>query len=106
MAEIVRCIKSNIRIVLPEFDPQKKSNKLGAEDNPFSGSFGPYRYQFEGEEDLLHLIVTRQDEDKLTVEEAQVVAGFLMPMVPAGLVWLRPGEYSQHFWVGHDELLK
>ncbi len=106
MAEIVRCINSNIRIVLPEFDPQKKSNKLGAEDNPFFGTYGPYRYQFEGEEDLLHLVVTRQDEDKLTVEEAQVVAGFLVPKVPAGLIWLRPGEYSQHFWVGHDELLK
>lgn len=106
MAEIVRCIQTNTRVVLPEFDPAFPGHALGAEDNAFCGTYGPYRYQFEGEEDLLHLVVTRLDEEKLTVEEAQVVAGFLMPKVPAGLIWLRPGEYSQHFWVGHDELLR
>jgi len=106
MAEIVRAIETGVRIALPPFDPQAQSRAVGAEDNPFSGTFGPYRYQFEGEEDLLHLIVTRLDGQTLTVEEAQVVAGFLMPNVPAGLIWLRPGEYSQHFWVGHDELLR
>jgi hypothetical protein len=25
--------------------------------------------------------------------------------VPSALVWLKPGEFSQHFYVGHDELL-
>jgi hypothetical protein len=82
------------------------SSVVGAEENAFCGNVGPYRYQFEGEEDLLHLIVTRQDKDRLTVEEAQEVAGFLMPGIPAGLVWLKPGEFSQHFWVGHDELCR
>jgi len=106
MDEIVRCIEGNVRIVLPDFDPTVPSRALGAEDNPYCGSYGPYRYQFEGEEDLLHLIVTRHDGQRLKVEEAQGVARFLMPHVPAGLIWLRPGEYSQHFWVGHDELMR
>jgi hypothetical protein len=106
MEAIIRHIQTNQRIELPPFDPKSENRTLGAEDNPFWGTYGPYRYQFEGEEDLLHLIVTRSDQEKLTVEEAQTVAAFLMPKVPAGLIWLRPGEYSQHFWVGHDELLR
>lgn len=106
MAEIVRCIEGGIRISLPAFDPATPSQAIGAEDNPFCGTYGEYRYQFEGEEDLLHLIVTRLDGQTLSVEEAQTVARFLMPHVPPGLIWLRPGERSQHFWVGHDELLR
>jgi hypothetical protein len=59
----------------------------------------------EGEEDLLHLIVVRQDGKELTPAEGQAVAGFVWPGVPSALIWLKPGVLSQHFYVGHDELV-
>lgn len=65
-----------------------------------------YRYQFEGEEDLLHLIVTRIDSGKITPAEGQQVVSFLLPNLPTALLWLKPGEYTQHFYCGHDELLR
>lgn len=77
----------------------------GGEGGPFSGTVGPYRYQFEGEEDLLHLIVTRIDGCPLSAEEGQNVVAFLLPGMPPGLVWIRPGEFSQHFFCGHDDLV-
>ena len=38
--------------------------------------------------------------------EAQQVAGFLLEGVPPALIWLKPGEFTQHFYVGHDELIE
>jgi hypothetical protein len=100
-------------IKLPPFDPaiDRPSDRfallsVGLEDNIFGGTVGPFRYQFEGEEDLLHLIVTRLDSEALSPSEGQAVASFLMPGVSPALIWLRPGEFSQHFYVGHDELVK
>lgn len=71
----------------------------------FEGTVGPYRYQFEGEEDLLHLIVERIDKSAIRVVEGQDVAEFLMPKVDSALVWLKPGRHSQHFYVAHDDLV-
>jgi hypothetical protein len=79
---------------------------VGIEDNAFGGNVADYRYQFEGEEDLLHLIVTGREGQLLTPQEGQRVASFLLPDVSPALIWLRPGEYSQHFYVGHDELTR
>ena len=99
-------------MLLPDFDPETGTASesalltVGAEPNPYCGTLGPFRYQFEGEEDLLHLIVTRCDGEPLTPEEGQTVAGFVLEGVPPGLVWFRPGDRSQHFFVGHDELLR
>lgn len=110
MGEILACIRSSVMIKLPDFDPalsrpaEKALLTVGQSPNPFCGTIGPYRYQFEGEEDLLHLIVTRIDEEPLTVQEAQEAAGFLLNGVSPSLIWLKPGEYSQHFYLGHDEL--
>jgi len=112
MRLILDCVNRNQTIRLPKFDPllarpsdQFALVSIGLEVNEFSGSLGPYRYQFEGEEDLLHLIVTREDQGELSAKEGQSVAGFVLRGVPPGLIWLKPGEFSQHFYFGHDELL-
>ena len=112
MSTIIACVREDRTIKLPAFDPtlSRPSDRfallsVGLEANEFSGNVGDFRYQFEGEEDLLHLIVTRQDSQPLSVEEGQAVAGFLLEGVPQALIWLRPGEYSQHFYLGHDDLI-
>jgi hypothetical protein len=109
---ILDCVNRNETIRLPKFDPSlaRPSDRyalvsVGLEENDFSGGIGPYRYQFEGEEDLLHLIVTRQDQGEISTQEGQSVAGIVLRGVPPSLIWLKPGEYSQHFYFGHDELL-
>ncbi len=113
MRRILEHVREGKTIKLPKFDPQlsRASEKfalitVGPESDEFSGQVGPYRYQFEGEEDLLHLIVTRVDEGEISAREGQSIAGFVLRGVPPSLIWLRPGEYSQHFYFGHDELLK
>jgi hypothetical protein len=105
-------VREDRRIFLPPFDPNLSRpsdevalQSVGIEPNDFGGTIGGYRYQFEGEEDLLHLIVTRTDGRTLTPAEGQEVATFLLQGLPESLVWLKPGEYTQHFYFGHDELL-
>ncbi|HVT12891.1 MAG TPA: hypothetical protein VHE55_11545 [Fimbriimonadaceae bacterium] len=110
VARILEFIKLDQRIKLPPFDPARSARGgdfalQAIEDNDFSGIVGPYRYQFEGEDDLLHLYVIRCDSGRLTPEEARRVVAFLLPDLPPALIWLRPGEFSQHFYFGHDELL-
>jgi hypothetical protein len=101
------------RIELPAFDPlhSRPSDfgaliSVGIEPNDFGGTMGDLRYQFEGEEDLLHLIITRIDESSVTVAEARGVLSCLFPNLPSALVWLKPGERSHHFYIGHEALLK
>jgi len=109
---VLSFVRENRTIKLPAFDPnvdrpddQFALLSVGIEPNDFSGTVGDFRYQFEGEEDLLHLMITRQERLPLSVEESQAVAEFLYRGVAPALVWLRPGEFSQHFYVGHDDLL-
>lgn len=106
-------IREDVRIKLPDFDPSKERPSdlyalinVGIEPNQFSGTIGRFRYQFEGEEDLLHLIVTSQDAAGLSTAEGHEVGSFVLQGVPTALIWLRPGSLSQHFYVGHDELIK
>lgn len=108
---ILEATAENRTIKLPPFDPQLSqpsptvaSVTVGLEPNPYGGIVGELRYQFEGEEDLLHLIVTRLDGNPIAVESARELAAFLFEGVPPALVWLKPGEYSQHFYLGHDDL--
>ena len=74
-------------------------------DERFGGIVGPFSYFFEGEDDLLHVGISRIDAGDLSPEQAQQVMRFLLPDLPAGVVWLKPGDKSQHFYFGHDDLL-
>jgi hypothetical protein len=112
MAKILECTRTETRIKLPEFDPARERPSdqfalinVGLEPNDFGGVLGTYRYQFEGEEDLLHLMITSISEEPVSTAEAHQVASIVLHGVPSALVWLKPGEFSQHFYVGHDELL-
>ena len=112
MAKILECTRTETRIKLPVFDPSRERPSdqfalinVGLEPNEFGGVLGDYRYQFEGEEDLLHLMITSVSSAPVTTAEAHQVASIVLHGVPSALVWLKPGEYSQHFYVGHDELL-
>ena len=112
MAGGLRAIEANQTIRLPDFDPKidRASDEfamltVGLEPNEFGGRLGDFRYQFEGEEDLLHLMVVRQDLSGLEPSEARSVAAFLLEGVPPALVWYRPGTKSHHFYLGHDDLL-
>ncbi|HEY0867029.1 MAG TPA: hypothetical protein VGE01_06615 [Fimbriimonas sp.] len=111
MELILRQIRDNLTIKLPDYDPGVGNPGghpfalIGIEENPFSGVVGEFRYQFEGEEDLLHLMVMRCDCEPLTPQEGQQVASFVLRGLPSSLIWLRPGQRSQHFYFGHDELL-
>jgi hypothetical protein len=71
----------------------------------YAGVVGEFEYLFEGEDDLLHLAVMRSDGAPLTPQDGQAVAKFLLEGMPPGLVWIRPGEHSQHFYMGHDDLV-
>jgi hypothetical protein len=106
---VIEFTKADTKIKLPPFDPAKPQPQDFAlqsfPENDFSGHVGPYEYQLEGEDDLLHLVVVRADRGRLTAEEGRAVAGFVLQGVPPAVVWLRPGEFSQHFYLGHDELL-
>ena len=113
VARVLAAIRADQTIRLPEFDPasDRPSDEfallsIGLEQNDYSGTVGGYRYQFEGEEDLLHLIVTRDNLAELAAEEAQAVAGFIYPTVPPALMWFKPGKRSHHFYLGHDVLLE
>ena len=110
---ILDYVREDRRIQLPPFDPsvsrptdQFALQSVGIEPNEFGGTVGAFRYQFEGEEDLLHLIVTKLDSSQISTGDGQQVAWFLLPNLSPGLLWLKPGEFTQHFYFGHDELLR
>ncbi|MDR3691568.1 MAG: hypothetical protein P4L46_19470 [Fimbriimonas sp.] len=112
MQRILDYVEVNRTIKLPQFDPtiERPSDRyalisIGVEQNDFSGTVGDFRYQFEGEEDLLHLIITQHHGEPLTPEQGQSVASFVLRGLPTALIWLKPGQYSQHFYFGHDELI-
>jgi len=112
LEKILEYVRQDRRILLPPFDSSESRpsdhyalQSVGIEANEFGGSVGPFRYQFEGEEDLLHLFIARPDGQSLSPEEGQQVAAFLLQGIPPALIWLKPGEFTQHFYVGHDELI-
>lgn len=111
LAQVARCTWAGETIRLPAYDPAHDRPgvvalaSVGIEENDFGGRIGDFRYQFEGEDDLLHLIVARLDGCELSPEEGRAVAQFAMPGIPPGLVWFRPGTVTQHFYCGHDDLV-
>lgn len=110
-SNLISAVKKGQTIKLPPFDPEYSQPSasalltVGLEPNPYGGEVAGYRYQFEGEEDLLHLFVTRVDSQALSVKEGQAIAHWLLPELPAAQIWLKPGEFSQHFYFGHELLL-
>jgi len=115
LESVTVCILSDLTIHLPPFhgvtsdscDPSETAlQQVGVEPNEYGGTIGPYRYQFEGEEDLLHLFIVRIDGAPLSPEEGQAVSGAILGHVPAGLIWFKPGHLTQHFFLGHDVLIE
>ena len=111
ISRVLQHIEDGKTIKLPPFDASTENTQadfalLALGPNDFSGDVGPFRYQFEGEDDLLHIAVLRYEGGLVDVAEAQQVVSFLLPKVPPALIWLRPGTVSQHFYVGHDELMR
>lgn len=111
LSKVVDFTERGERIMLPRPDGSVDTPgesallTVGLEPNDFGGRIGEYRYQFEGEDDLLHLMIVRLDQEPFPPGEGQMVASFVLPDLPAGLVWLKPGERSHHFYMGHDDLL-
>lgn len=66
---------------------------------------GDFRVQFEGEDDLLHLSITRIDGGQVSHEEAQHIAEAFFRVVPKGLIQCRPAKYSVHYYIAHDLLV-
>ncbi len=112
VAAVIAAIQGDQRIKLPSYSGSSEESAdfalqtVGIEPNAFGGTLGRLRYQFEGEDDLLHLFVVGIDRLPVSVKEARAVAAFLLPTLPPALIWLKPGTYSQHFYFGHDELVR
>ncbi len=107
---ILDFIQRGERIVLPEWDrsPQSLSDyallNVGLEPNDFGSFVGEWRYQFEGEDDLLHLMICRRDQGAMPGSEARGIVDWLLKGVPTGLYWVKHATHSHHFYVGHDIL--
>lgn len=110
LSRILDFIDRGERILLPDWDgsPQPLSDyallNVGREENEFGGKVGPWRYQFEGEDDLLHLMICRLDQAPMPAEESRALVSWLLKGVPVGLYWVRHATHSHHFYVGHDIL--
>jgi hypothetical protein len=106
MSAVRAAVAAGVRITLPGVDKEASTaHTVVYEPNAFGGLFGDFRYQMEGEEDLLHLIITRADGAVVSVEDGQAVADAVWADVPKALIWFRPGIYGQHFYIGHDDLV-
>ena len=98
-ASVIKCLKEAISTGSTVSYPRPAHTSL------FSACVGLFRYIFEGEDDLLHLQVERTDGGKLTVDEGREVAQFVLSGVPQALIWMKTGHRSQHFYIGHDDLV-
>ena len=99
LSNVLEAIRKNERICMPNQFSGTQTKSL------YEGSTEGYRYLFEGEEDLLHLIVTKEDKSEVEPENALKVAKEILNGVPGALIWMKPGKSSYHFYLGHDELL-
>jgi hypothetical protein len=77
-----------------------------SQDSPFRGQIAGFEYQFEGEEDLLRLIVRRADGGSLELCDSLRVARFALPGIPETLYFCRPGTREHHYYLAHDLLLE
>lgn len=109
---VLDAVRENLTIHLPAWDrsePREPSHfalqNVGIEANAFGANVGEYRYQFEGEDDLLHLFVARIDGGPADANLAREIGGWVLAGVPPALVWYKPARHTHHFYVGHDDLL-
>lgn len=100
IARILDCIEQGVVIRMPA------APEFNAGHTEYSGSVSDFHYLFEGEEDLLHIIVTRSNGAELSPEEGQAVVAFVLEGLPLSLVQFKPGTMSQNFYLGHDFLLQ
>lgn len=68
----------------------------------YGATLGDFRVQFEGEDDLLHLAITRVDGRPISHEHAQSIAEAFFHAVPKGLIQCRPATYSVHYYIAHE----
>jgi hypothetical protein len=109
-AALKEAINSAQTILMPDYRGNEGPGdfalqNVGLEPNAYGGTAQGLRYQFEGEEDLLHLFIVRADGGSATVEEAKDLAAWLLPEVPPGMIWLNAGRRSMHFHFGHELLV-
>lgn len=65
-----------------------------------------YIIQFEGEDDLLHCSVRRADGAPIDLEAAHRIVEPFFGVMPKGIVWFKPAEFSVHYYVGHDHFVQ
>lgn len=99
---IRQAVRRGERVMLPRGDGSGVRIQPTA---PYAGLWGDFLYQFEGEDDLLHLAIERRDGGEVSDEEGRAVALHLLPGVPVALIFQKSGRHSQHFYVGHEWLL-
>ncbi len=72
----------------------------------YATTIGDFKVQFEGEDDLLHLEIVRADKSKIDIHEAKQIADMFFADIPPALIVVKPAEYSAHYYLPHDVLLK
>jgi hypothetical protein len=111
VAAICEAVRTDSRILMPDFDPSLSQpgesgfTSVGVEPSAYSGRVGGLRYLFEGEDDVLHLMVARTDGLELDSGPARDLAAWLLEGIAPGLVWYKPGRLTHHFYCGHDDLV-
>ncbi|MHB1460052.1 MAG: hypothetical protein ACYC1M_02050 [Armatimonadota bacterium] len=79
--------------------------KLDGSDR-YATTLGDFKVQFEGEDDLLHLEIVRTDGTKLDILGAKQIADRFFANIPPALIVVKPAEFSAHYYLPHDILLK
>ncbi len=67
---------------------------------------GEYRAQFEGEDDLLHLSITRLDNGPVDWPEARALSALFFAGIPETMIFAKPARCSAHFYLPHDVFLR
>ena len=72
----------------------------------YATTIGDFKVQFEGEDDLLHLEIVRTDRSNIDIHDAKQLADLFFVDIPPALIVVKPAEYSAHYYLPHDVLLK
>ncbi len=72
----------------------------------YATTIGDFKVQFEGEDDLLHLEIVRLDGSTIDILDAKRIADMFFENIPPALIVVKPAEFSAHYYLPHDILLK